>query len=100
MFADKHVLTQQRWGRWPSRTVAGQRRLCIELKPSRWRASNRRVLRRRVLPGIAGWLGECWSAAAEEISIAATTPPTGRDLMEGKHSGAALTSTPRRREPG
>ena len=50
--------------------------------------------------GIAGWLGECWSAAAEEISIAATTPPTGRDLMAGKHSGAALTSTPRRRNPG
>jgi len=37
--------------------------------------------------GIAGWLGECWSAAAEEISIAAATPPTGRDLMAGKHSG-------------
>ena len=50
--------------------------------------------------GIAGWLGECWSAAAEEISIAAATPPTGRDLMAGKHSGAVVTSTPRRRNPG
>ena len=35
---------------------------------------------------VAGWLGECWSAAVEEISISATTPPAGCNLMRDNRS--------------
>jgi len=34
------------------------------------------VIRSDRADAIAEWLGECWSAAAEEISIAALGPPT------------------------
>jgi len=38
------------------------------------------VIRPDRAPGIAAWLGECWTAAADEIGIAAATQPTGRSL--------------------
>jgi hypothetical protein len=42
------------------------------------------VIRSDRAAGIAGWLGECWSAAAEEIRIAATTLPTDREPDDGQ----------------